>query len=80
MWQMLRLKQTAPPTKEEDGKLWWVRDNHSHGHIVPVRVIIWRDEFTFNAVGYQRIGELGWASVNDKGVEWFGPIERREEA
>lgn len=74
----MKLKKTLPPTKDDFGKFWWVRDNHTRGQIVPARVVVWRNEMTFNAVGYQRCGELGWSAADDLGVEWFGPVDMPE--
>lgn len=75
---MIKLRRSAPPTKDAFGQFWWVRDRHSQGQIIPVRVVVWRDELTFSAVGYQRCGELGWTAAGDSGVEWYGPIGTRE--
>ena len=75
----MKLRPTAPPTKDDYGKFWWVKDNMSHGRIVPVKIITWRAEMSFSAVGYCRMNEMGWTAADDNGVTWYGPVDMPEE-
>lgn len=75
-----RLRRTAPPTKDEFGEFWWVRGPNTHGKVVPVRVVVWRDEMNPHCVGYELAGELGWTKAKEQGVEWYGPITMPEPA
>lgn len=75
-----RLRRTAPPTKDEFGEFWWVRGPGTCGKILPVRVVVWRDELDPQCVGYELAGHRDWVKARDSGVEWYGPITMPEPA